>query len=565
MLRELSGGHKKRVKGSALFFLIVRETLKTAQNLYGAMATRPDKESDARDAGSSESGGPASPSFGAVSTSIGFPTRRRQGGQSGMRSRLAAHPMLLGCLFVLQGYAQLQPMGSVRDLFLDLTAVVGAIFVLQLAIACFVPYPRKPALLASLCVLFFCFFEGWRLLLGEWTLGTRWVWLVRARWLIPMEGTVFLALCVWVLRTPRALVTTRRYLDVVSILLVALALVSVFRAPPPRVFRPGALADVPLAVGEHPPDIYYILTDAYTSPESLKAFWGYDDAAFVNYLTGLGFHVLKNAHSNATVTPISLATSLNMDYPPAPGPYSYQPSELAFYCRIILQAEAPSRLKASGYDVRAFSIFDVAGAPRYYHFPKVSDPTLSSVLLDLTVLGILRSYRDRVSFGDTNLKLFSLLPEIAAERSAKPKFVYVHVMMPHLPYLFDEKGRRIRRGLLPGDDRPEDYLGQLIYANTLITNAVAGILKNSKTPPIIIVQGDHGYRSLPGPHRSEEAPTILNALYLPGSEADWLYPGLTPVNTFRVIFNHYFGQHYSYLPDIVPSPSSPFANVPDDK
>jgi hypothetical protein len=69
---------------------------------------------------------------------------------------------------------------------------------------------------------------------------------------------------------------------------------------------------------------------------------------------------------------------------------------------------------------------------------------------------------------------------------------------------------------------------------------------------------------LPGPHRTEEGTTILNALYLPGAEADWLYPGITPVNTFRLIFNHYFGQHYSYLPDVVPSQESPVIGLPDD-
>ncbi len=115
------------------------------------------------------------------------------------------------------------------------------------------------------------------------------------------------------------------------------------------------------------------------------------------------------------------------------------------------------------------------------------------------------------------------------------------------------------------DDHPEDYLRQLIYANTLITNAVAGILKNSQSPPIIIIQGDHGYRSLPGPHRVEEAVTILNALCLPGFREDWLYPGITPVNTFRVIFNHYFGQHYSYLPDVVHSRINRYVEAQDSK
>jgi hypothetical protein len=35
--------------------------------------------------------------------------------------------------------------------------------------------------------------------------------------------------------------------------------------------------------------------------------------------------------------------------------------------------------------------------------------------------------------------------------------------------------------------------------------------------------------------------TILNAYYLPGGRKN-TYPSITPVNSFRVIFDHYFGQ-----------------------
>jgi hypothetical protein len=43
--------------------------------------------------------------------------------------------------------------------------------------------------------------------------------------------------------------------------------------------------------------------------------------------------------------------------------------------------------------------------------------------------------------------------------------------------------------------------------------------------------------------------TILNAYYLPGEESR-LYPTITPVNTFRIILDAYFGQDYPLLPDV---------------
>jgi hypothetical protein len=42
---------------------------------------------------------------------------------------------------------------------------------------------------------------------------------------------------------------------------------------------------------------------------------------------------------------------------------------------------------------------------------------------------------------------------------------------------------------------------------------------------------------------------ILNAYYLPGDGKNMLYPGISPVNTFRVVLNSYLGGSLELLPD----------------
>ena len=59
----------------------------------------------------------------------------------------------------------------------------------------------------------------------------------------------------------------------------------------------------------------------------------------------------------------------------------------------------------------------------------------------------------------------------------------------------------------------------------------------------MILEGDHGFDNL-------QRTSILNAFYLPGDGNNALYPMISSVNTFRIIFNLYFGTDLPYLPDM---------------
>ena len=43
--------------------------------------------------------------------------------------------------------------------------------------------------------------------------------------------------------------------------------------------------------------------------------------------------------------------------------------------------------------------------------------------------------------------------------------------------------------------------------------------------------------------------SIFNAYYLPGGGNEKLYPEISPVNTFRIVFNHYFDTNFEILKD----------------
>jgi hypothetical protein len=124
-------------------------------------------------------------------------------------------------------------------------------------------------------------------------------------------------------------------------------------------------------------------------------------------------------------------------------------------------------------------------------------------------------------------------------------------MLPHHPYVYGRDGRR--RGS-PGEEDALAYLDQLVYTDERVLQVVDAIRARSAVPPLIILQGDHGFRYLPEPHRAEEATCILNALLLPGEGAPAPPPRLTPVNSFRYLLRHYFGADLELIEDRVKRP-----------
>jgi len=93
------------------------------------------------------------------------------------------------------------------------------------------------------------------------------------------------------------------------------------------------------------------------------------------------------------------------------------------------------------------------------------------------------------------------------------------------------------------------YINQVKFANKEMLSVIDMLLMDSKRPPVIIIQGDHGPPPEISLTYSEKMP-ILNAYYLPGKQAEqMLYPSISPVNTFRVILNSYFGKNLPLLED----------------
>jgi hypothetical protein len=137
----------------------------------------------------------------------------------------------------------------------------------------------------------------------------------------------------------------------------------------------------------------------------------------------------------------------------------------------------------------------------------------------------------------------------------EPTFAFAHIIAPHPPYHYDRDGQR--RDDLDQKSR-ESYVGQLVYVNHRVQAALDAILARSSTPPVIIVQADHGsgFFSLKPVSAVDdeegffrERLPILNAYLVPEGMRAKLDPTISPVNTFRLLLSECFQGNYPPLPD----------------
>jgi hypothetical protein len=144
-----------------------------------------------------------------------------------------------------------------------------------------------------------------------------------------------------------------------------------------------------------------------------------------------------------------------------------------------------------------------------------------------------------------------------------PKFVFMHIISPHEPFVFGPDGTPIdplpfmdKNQLYTQDEYIQGYREQVPFVNMELEKMITTLITKSTRPPVIVLQTDTGPLFTTGPDMFK----ILNAYYMPGHTGQ-LYPGISPINTFRVVFNAYLGTDLPLLNDV--SYSSPIPRIYD--
>ena len=486
---------------------------------------------------------------------------------------LPLHPILLGAYWVLSLYAanlaEADP-GQVAP-------VLGGVVVLTAGSVLVLAPVMRDAQRAGIVA-----FAGWAVFFGYTyiiavTSGT-----VLQGWPVRIALLLFLGTAgaaALVRRSPLPAIT--RVLNVATAVLVAITVAAVLPqeitqaidSPPAA---PVVVATVPFKASEPPNapqrDVYFIVLDRYGSERSLALNYGITDNGFPTWLEEHGFFVARESHANYVRTSHSLAATLNLAYlDDVP-----QGNSLAIHA-------VGQFLKDQGY--------------RYFHIG-ANVATQTSPLADVnrrldTTSEFARAFLDTTLYSRLAIRLgierlssarqrhvewstFQLKALADTQAEPGPKFVFVHLLLPHPPYVYAGDGGVISDTENARRSAAEGFREQLLYTNARMEELLEPLLRLPEAGrPIIVVSADEG----PYPPRydavrrhgqgfdwdwsqatDEEIEIkfgILNALYLPGVDRAALYGSISPVNTFRLVFSRYFGAQLPLLPDraFAPSPT----------
>ena len=147
-------------------------------------------------------------------------------------------------------------------------------------------------------------------------------------------------------------------------------------------------------------------------------------------------------------------------------------------------------------------------------------------------------------------------------------FIFAHILSPHPPFVFGPNGEEVLhyeslsgwdgshildRGLTR-EGYISHYKDQAKFTTDRILEVIEKIISETSPPPVIILQSDHGPGSMLDwedytKSDLDERYGIINAYLLPDRNYDGFYQEVTPVNSFRLVFNSLFGTSFPMLED----------------
>jgi hypothetical protein len=465
-----------------------------------------------------------------------------------------------------------------RDVLLSIGITI--LFVLVIWFLCLLIFrsPGRASIASSfIFLLFFSYGHAYNLLKDKTILGTS-IGFVK---LFLVYAVLFIMIMVVAIKINRISPDLNLYLNVVFSILVLFNLIQIIRfetisnrnTPMAQTSNPSAISSQDTA---SQPDIYYIILDSYSRQDVLSNLLHYDNSSFINSLRERGFYVADCSNSNYNHTLPSVTSTLNYSFVDIKA--SENDEEDKNLTLELINNKVRSDLTGFGYKfvtTKGFSTADdINNSDIYLDYLQatgakdtIAQSQFTSLYLETTILRVLYEVissnpvkydglsqwlfisgsddkslgYDRFWYNQTRY-VFDFLENLP-EKDGK-YFIYAHINAPHGPFVFDQNGN-FRHVADPEDNAPY-YLDQITYINKRVLQLVDALISKSTTPPIIIIQGDHGAHVLT---TGLDKHKILNAYFVPKKMQADLYETITPINTFPLLLDDVFHKNIKLLPD----------------
>ena len=493
--------------------------------------------------------------------------------------KIPLHPFLFALSPILFFYSYNKAELSITnsDFLITLGVSVFAAAVLVIVLKFLTKSTFKSAIIVSLFILLFFTYGHVRGLVKEFNINVLGIIDVGPdKVLLSAWGFIFLAGAYLTLKIKKDLKKATGFLNFVAATAVVLSLADIIPYEI-RTYKPTEgetqenlseiIAEVTPEEAKKFPDIYYLVFDRYTNNINLQNNFDFDNSEFTNYLEDKGFYIAEKSRMNYASTTLSLPSSLNMKY------LTYLADEMGenstdkepIY-ELIQNYEVWRFLKKKGYTFIHFGSWWTQTKSNKYadinmNYTSGIQNEFVARLLETTLYHPIskRIYPD-LPFRDTHRKriTYKFKELLKMSKVEGPKFVFVHFLVTHNPYVFDKDGKTITEEEEKSRGDKLNYTESIIFTNKYIKEFVDKATLNSEKPPIIVIQADEGHYPHGNLDKLAEITSkelqgymgILNAYYLPGLDyEEILYQDITPVNTFRVIFNGYFETDYKLLED----------------
>jgi hypothetical protein len=420
------------------------------------------------------------------------------------------------------------------------------------------------------------------LLFGVWSLNLGSVW-----WLIYASGFVIIIACLWRWPVGEKAIIVLNMVAIAIFLTPVAAITSHYwsqKTIQESQFGAGPFHQLSRRVDDRPPSIVHIVLDGYSSDETLRRIYRFDNSSFFDALRDQGFIVFPNINAAYNQTLLSMASIFHGEYlNSAQAPLTLQGASEIRRLLAAAVSDGPilRRLAADGYQF--FHTKNGYSGIRFSGTNKASLPDgilsplnlFESYMIQTTGLRLVMPVETLQSHVLDNLLRHGLNTDVYRGQEG-PIYYYHHLLSPHPPHTINRLGETIYKEgasfatIADGDptvagnpalqaEYQAGYVEKLRYTNAALVKQTKEMIAGIAGNKVILIHGDHGGGSLWHPDDMSKSclaerlgtflavyaddPAILSAF----KRNLQVSPNL--INLYRTLFGELYGKKFQPLPD----------------